>query len=61
MNTLDLVFNFIEQHCLKGVIAFEVGKRVFNLHIQGLFRVHYPKSKGMLICTTSIIFAYTKI
>ena len=47
-NTLDLVFKFIEEHCLKGMVAFEVGKRAFNMHIQGLFRVHYPKSKGNL-------------
>ena len=46
ITTLDLVFKFIEEYCLKGMAAFEVGKRAFNLHIQALFRIHYPKSKG---------------
>ena len=46
VTSLDLVFKFIEQYCLKGMAAFEVGKRAFNLHIQGLYRIHYPKAKG---------------
>lgn len=54
-NCLDLVFKFIEEHCLKGVAAFEVGKRAFNLHVQGLFRIHYPKSKGKLIYETFFV------
>lgn len=53
-NTLDMIFKFIEEHCVKGVVAFEVGKRAFNLHIQGLFRIHYPKSKGNILILISI-------
>lgn len=46
LNSIDFIYNgFILPMCIKGALAFEVGQRAFNLHIQGLFRVHYPKSK----------------
>lgn len=57
-NSLDLVFKFIEEYCIKGVIAFEVGKRAFNLHIQGLFRLHYPKTKGKIVNVNIKIYVY---
>jgi hypothetical protein len=31
--------------CIKYLIAFEVGLRAFNLHIQGILLINYPKSK----------------
>lgn len=45
LELLDILYEFLLQYCVKGGVSFEVGARAFNLHIQGLFRIHYPKTK----------------
>lgn len=44
ISTLQLMYNFLEQHCSKGAISTEVGKRAHNLHLQGVFQTKYPKT-----------------
>ncbi len=44
MVCLDVIAKFIEDHCLKGGVSTEVGQRAFNLHLQGLFRLRWPKT-----------------
>jgi hypothetical protein len=31
---LDIMDNFLKQHCLRGAFSLEVGTRAFNLHLQ---------------------------
>jgi len=45
LDALDSVALFIEQHCLKGGVSTEVGQRAFQLHLQGVFRIHWPSTK----------------
>jgi hypothetical protein len=35
---------FMNNYCLKGAVATEVGQRAFNLHLQGVIKIHYPKT-----------------
>jgi hypothetical protein len=42
IDSLDSVAIFIETNCLKGGVSTEVGQRVFQLHLQGVFRMHWP-------------------
>lgn len=44
-DAIDRVAEFIEKYCLKGGVSTEVGQRVFNLHLQGLFRIRWPIRK----------------
>ena len=43
-STLDCIHAFLKQFCIKGAVSTEVGSRAFHLHLQGVFRVHYPKT-----------------
>jgi hypothetical protein len=45
LESLDTIGKFIVDHCLKGGVSTEVGQRAFNLHLQGVFRIHWPKLK----------------
>jgi hypothetical protein len=38
------MYKFLEQHCSKGAISTEVGKRAHNLHLQGVFQTKYSKT-----------------
>jgi len=44
-DAIERIAEFIEKHCVKGGVSTEVGQRVFNLHLQGLFRIHWPVRK----------------
>jgi hypothetical protein len=45
ISALTLMYKFLEQHCSKGAISTEVGKRAHNLHLQGVFQTKYPKTE----------------
>lgn len=45
LDALDNIAKFIEEHCIKGGVSTEVGHRVFQLHLQGIFRIHWPSNK----------------
>lgn len=45
LNTIDILAVFMEKYCLKGGISTEVGSRVFQLHLQGVLRLHWPKTE----------------
>lgn len=44
-DALHNVYKFIQDYCLKGGVATEVGQRAFNHHLQGIFRLHWPSTK----------------
>lgn len=41
---LGVLHKWITQHCVRGGISTEVGKRAFNFHLQGLLQLRYPKT-----------------
>jgi len=41
-DAFESVAVFIRDHCLKGGVATEVGKRKFQFHLQGIMRMHWP-------------------
>lgn len=45
---LEKVHDFIVKYALKGGVSTEVGHRVHNLHLQGMFIMRYPKDKKHL-------------
>ncbi len=45
LDSLDSIAHFMELHCLKGGVSTEVGQRVFQLHLQGVLRIHWPTTK----------------
>ena len=45
LDALESVAQFIEQNCLKGGVATEVGRRAFQLHLQGLMKLRWPSTK----------------
>jgi hypothetical protein len=45
---LDIMDAWIQEHCLKGAIATEVGKRKFQLHLQAVIKMHYPTTRVMI-------------
>lgn len=45
IDALDSIAKFIEEHCVKGGVATEVGQRAFAFHLQGMFRIHWPAHK----------------
>ena len=52
---LEVVYNWIVAHCVKGGIATEVGKRAFNFHLQGLLQLRYPKTKPYVTKLSKIL------
>jgi len=44
-DALNAIGDFIEKTCIKGGVSTEVGQRMFNLHLQGVFRLHWPATK----------------
>jgi len=55
LDCLDIVDAFIKQYCLQGLVATEVGKKKFQLHLQAVIRLHYPKSKDFCVKLSKII------
>lgn len=41
-DAFESVALFIKEHCIKGGVATEVGKRKFQYHLQGILRLHWP-------------------
>ena len=39
---LEIMYEFIQQYCLKGAVSTEVGPRAHHYHIQGMMTLHYP-------------------
>lgn len=53
---LDIIYDeFYRAYCLKGGISTEVGQRAHNLHLQGVFRIKYPKDPPAVAKLTKII------
>lgn len=52
---LEVIHSWIVQHCVKGGIATEVGKRAFNFHLQGLLQIRFPKTKPFVTRLAKII------
>lgn len=44
-NCLDILHKWLSTFCIKFLIAFEVGKRAFNLHVQGVLVMLYSPSE----------------
>lgn len=42
LDAFESVAVFIKDHCIKGGVATEVGKRKFQYHLQGIMRMHWP-------------------
>ena len=45
VDSLDAVGDFIPKYAVKGAVSTEVGPRAFNLHLQGVFIMHWPTQK----------------
>ena len=45
LDSLDAVAKYLEEHSIKGGVSTEVGQRAFQLHLQGVFRMHWPATK----------------
>jgi hypothetical protein len=45
LDSLDAVALFMEKHCIKGAVSTEIGQRAFQLHLQGVLRLHWPRTK----------------
>jgi hypothetical protein len=41
---LEVISEFIQKYALKGGVSTEVGHRAFQLHLQGVFTMRYPKT-----------------
>ena len=48
LDALDRIAAFIEDHCIKGGVSTEVGRRIFQLQLRGVLKMHWPKSKEHL-------------
>ena len=48
LDALESIAKFIEEKCLKGGVSTEVGQRVFQLHLQSVFRIHWPSHKEFI-------------
>ena len=57
---MDKVHDFIVTYALKGGISTEVGHKVHNLHLQGMFSIRYPKDKKHLVELVKLIKALIK-
>jgi hypothetical protein len=45
LDAFQAIGDFIDKYSLKGGVSTEVGQRMFNLHLQGVFRMHWPSTK----------------
>ena len=45
LTLLEVIHNWIVNHCEKGGVATEVGKRAFNFHLQALLSIKWPRTK----------------
>lgn len=57
---LDALANmdkFIQDTCIKGGVSTEVGTRAFQLHLQGVFRMHWPSTAEYKLRLQKIIKA----
>ena len=48
LDALESIAKFIEEKCLKGGVSTEVGQRAFQLHLQSVFRIHWPSHKEFI-------------
>lgn len=47
-DAFESVAVFIKEHCVKGGVATEVGRRKFQFHLQGIMRMHWPVTLSYL-------------
>jgi hypothetical protein len=45
LDAFQAIGDFIDKFSIKGGVSTEVGQRMFNLHLQGVFRMHWPATK----------------
>lgn len=62
VHVLEIMFDFLKNHCLRGAVATEVGPRAHNFHVQGVMTLHYPttppfKKSLSKLCTTISFYA----
>jgi hypothetical protein len=55
MEALDMLASWLQEHATKFFIAFEVGRRAFNLLIQGIISMNNPTAPAHVTTLSKLL------